>query len=74
MTEYFFFGFAVAMAIVAAITIFTYSYLKHAGRKSTNIKGYLDLIPDLSDEQRLRVQDIRQTFLPKVEGIRQNLC
>jgi hypothetical protein len=33
----------------------------------------LDLIPDLSREQRVVVQEIRQTFLPKVHGIRENL-
>jgi hypothetical protein len=42
--------------------------------KNSNIKGYLDLIPDLSDEQRLKVHEIRQTFLPKAEKIRQDLC
>ena len=33
-----------------------------------------DLIPDLTMEQRQRVQDIREIFLPKVEQIRQDLC
>ncbi len=70
----FLFGFATALSVVLAVFACSYFYLKHAGRKRSNIKGYLDLIPDLSSEQRQKVQDIRETFLPRVEKIRQDLC
>jgi len=55
--------------IFAAISI----RLKRKNEKGKPVKGYLDLIPDLSQEQHLRVQEIRRTFLPKVEGIRNQL-
>ncbi|MGA2400184.1 MAG: periplasmic heavy metal sensor [Syntrophobacteraceae bacterium] len=67
-------GFATALAIVIVFILVSYYYLKRTRWKNSNIKGYLDLIPDLSDEQRLKVQSIRQTFLPGVERIRQDLC
>jgi hypothetical protein len=66
----FIFGFLTALGVVATCALV---FVK-TRRKDSNIKGYLDLIPDLSDEQRLKVKNIRQTFLPKVEGIRQELC
>jgi hypothetical protein len=69
--EFFILGFWAAFFLVAVIVLAL--YLK-SRRKSSKIKGYLDLIPDLSDEQRLKVQNIRRTFLPKVERIRQDLC
>ena len=34
----------------------------------------MDLIPDLTEEQRRRVHEIRLSFLPNVEKIRQDLC
>jgi Spy/CpxP family protein refolding chaperone len=71
---YFIFGFAAALALVLAIFLGTYYYLKRTRWKTSNIKGYLDLIPDLTAEQRQKVQEIRETFLPKVERIRQGLC
>lgn len=37
------------------------------------VKGYLDLIPDLTTEQKEMVREIRRTFLPKVAQIRENL-
>jgi hypothetical protein len=73
-TAPFVFGFMTALAVVVAGFACSYYYLKRAGSEHSNIKGYLDLIPDLTAEQRQRVQDIRATFLPKVERIRQNLC
>jgi hypothetical protein len=69
--EFFIFGFLAALGIVAAVIIALYLQSR---RKASGIKGYLDLIADLSGEQRLKVQNIRQTFLPKVERIRQDLC
>ncbi len=70
----FIFGFATAVVIIFTLFVGAYYYLKHTRWKNSNIQGYLDLIPDLSDEQRLKVQNIRQTFLPRVERIRQDLC
>lgn len=71
---YFLFGFTTAVAIIAAIFIIAHYFQKHTRRKYSNIKGYLDLIPDLTEEQRRKVQDIRRSFLPRVERIRQDLC
>jgi hypothetical protein len=71
---YFLLGFAAALVIVAVLILVFYYRLKRTRWKNSNVKGYLDLIPDLSDEQRLKVQSIRQTFLPRVERIRQDLC
>jgi hypothetical protein len=70
----FIFGFAAAVIIIFTSLAGAYYYLKHTGRKDKNIKGYLDLIPDLTGEQRRRVQEIRSRFLPHVEKIRQELC
>jgi len=70
----FLFGFASALAVVLAVFAGSYFYLKRDERNGSNIKGYLDLIPDLTAEQRQKVRDIRVTFLPKVEKIRQDLC
>lgn len=67
-------GFATAFSIVMVVFVCSYYYLKRNRWKHSNIKGYLDLIPDLTSEQRQKVQDIRETFLPKAERIRQNLC
>jgi Spy/CpxP family protein refolding chaperone len=74
MSGYFIFGFAVALSLVLAIFLGTHYYLKNTRWKTSDIKGYLDLIPDLTAEQCQKVQEIRQTFLPKVEKIRQGLC
>jgi hypothetical protein len=71
---YFFFGFAAALLLVLVVFAVTYHYLKRTRWRTSNIKGYLDLIPDLTEEQRERVREIRTTFLPKVEKIRQGLC
>ena len=69
----FLFGFAAALltlTIGLAVLLFRLKR-KRAGRLA--IRGYLDLIPDLSDEQRAQVRRIRETFLPKVQGIRESL-
>ncbi|MBF0496047.1 MAG: periplasmic heavy metal sensor [Deltaproteobacteria bacterium] len=60
------------VTVVATLTL-VYRYVKRAPQNQP-IKGYLDLIPDLTPEQRHKVQEIRETFLPKVSLIRQNLC
>jgi len=67
-------GFMSALSIVVIALVGSYYYLKRTRRRGSNIQGYLDLIPDLSAEQRRKVQEIRKTFLPKVERIRQDLC
>ena len=70
----FIFGFLVALAVIAAGFLILYLRFARLREPESNIKGYLDLIPDLTQEQRDRVREIRATFLPKVERIRQNLC
>jgi len=70
----FIFGFATAVVIILALFVGAYYYLKHTRWKDKDIKGYMDLIPDLTEEQRRRVQEIRLSFLPHVEKIRQELC
>jgi Spy/CpxP family protein refolding chaperone len=47
--------------------------LRQSRQRRAAIRGYLDLIPDLTDEQRAKVQEIRKVFLPKVEGIRHSM-
>jgi hypothetical protein len=69
----FFAGFFTALFLVAAVLFGLYIFTRRNRANPSNIQGYLDLIPDLSQKQRERVQEIRQTFLPKVHGIRQNL-
>ena len=70
---YFALGVVTALAVAAAVFSTFYFYLKSTRNVSTPIKGYLDLIPDLTPEQRQEVQEIRNTFLPKVNRIRENL-
>jgi Spy/CpxP family protein refolding chaperone len=41
-------------------------------RRRPQIRGYLDLI-DLTEEQRRRVEQIRERFLPYVAGVREKL-
>jgi hypothetical protein len=69
----FFAGFLTALFLVAAVLFGLYYFSRRNRANLPNIQGYLDLIPDLSQKQRERVQEIRRTFLPKVQGIRQNL-
>jgi Spy/CpxP family protein refolding chaperone len=67
------FGFAAALVAVAigfAVLLFR---LKRRSARRVAMRGYLDLIPDLSEEQRAQVRQIRETFLPKVRGIRESL-
>ena len=69
----FVFGFASGLIAIAVIMAAVYGYLKQTRAAKPGIKGYLDLIPDLTEGQRNRVQEIRKVFLPKVEEIRQNM-
>ena len=65
-------GALITLMIVTAILGTLYFCLR-SFRKSPPVKGYLDLIPDLTAEQKEAVQEIRRTFLPKVGQIRENL-
>lgn len=69
---YFALGMVTALAGTAGVLSVLYLYLKSTRRKPV-IKGYLDLIHDLTAEQKANVQKIRATFLPKVNQIRENL-
>lgn len=71
--SYFFYGLVTGLVVVAATLAAIYWRLKLKRTKPTNIKGYLDLIPDLTQRQRDQVQEIRRVFLPRVDEIRQNL-
>jgi Heavy-metal resistance len=66
-------GFMSALFLGAIILAAVYIGLKRKPEKGEPVKGYLDLISGLSQGQRLQVQEIRRTFLPRVEGIRQQL-
>ena len=69
----FFLGFVSALVFAAVSLTAVYFQLKRSRNKTSGIKGYLDLIPDLTDEQRALVQEIRHTFLPQVGQIRESL-
>ncbi len=66
-------GFVSALIFAAVALAAIYLHLKRSRNSTVAIKGYLDLIPDLTEEQRALVQEIRHTFLPKVAEIRENL-
>ena len=66
-------GLVSGLILVAASVAAVYWHLKRRRSRRVNIQGYLDLIPDLSEEQRRQVQEIRRVFLPKVAKIRQQL-
>jgi len=67
------YGFLTAFVLICIALAAIYSMLKKSRARMANIKGYLDLIPDLTEQQRARLQEIRRLFLPKVEGIRQDM-
>jgi len=69
----FFLGFVSALVSVAVALAAVYFHLKRSRKRTIAIKGYLDLIPDLTAEQSGLVQKIRSSFLPKVGKIRENL-
>ena len=71
--SYFVYGFIVALLLVALFMGGLYLSLRGTRHNKTAIKGYLDLIPDLSKEQLERVWEIRETFLPRVQAIRESL-
>jgi len=66
-------GFVSALVFAALSLTAIYLKLKRSRHNTAAIKGYLDLIPDLTAEQRAVVQEIRATFLPRVGQIRETL-
>ena len=70
---FFFLGLISGLILAAASVAAVYWHLKSRPSRRLNVQGYLDLIPDLSEEQRGQVQEIRRVFLPKVAKIRQDL-
>lgn len=66
-------GVLSALATSALVLAATYWRLKSRRNKQAPIRGYLDLIPDLSEHQRTQVEEIRHDFLPKVALIRNQL-
>jgi Spy/CpxP family protein refolding chaperone len=66
-------GFLTALILAVAVLYGLYTHSRRNRSGSAGIQGYLDLIPDLSSEQRQSVQEIRRVFLPRVEDIRWNL-
>ena len=66
-------GFISALVFVVVALGVVYFHLKRTRNCKACIKGYLDLIPDLTPGQKETVQEIRRTFLPKVAQIRENL-
>jgi Spy/CpxP family protein refolding chaperone len=73
LAAYFFYGFATALVLAGLGLTAIYVALRRSRESKAKIKGYLDLIPDLTAEQRAQVQEIRRVFLPKIEGIRRNM-
>lgn len=71
---YFTIGCFTAIIIITIILAVIYFSLKKKRKEQMNIRGYLDLIPDLTETQRSQVESIRSSFLPDVEEIRKNLC
>jgi len=70
---YFAAGFGTAVIIILAVMVLIFFRMEKQRKSSGAIKGYLDLIPDLSQIQREQVSRIRTTFLPIVADIRRNL-
>jgi Spy/CpxP family protein refolding chaperone len=66
-------GFVSALVFASVSLSAVYFRLKRSRDRRRAIKGYLDLIPDLTTEQKALVQEIRRTFLPRVGQIRENL-
>ncbi len=69
----FIFGFIAALLLVTIVMGGLLLHLKRSRNRKMVIRGYLDLIPDLSKEQLDKVQKIREKFLPRVQTIRDNL-
>lgn len=65
-------GFFTAVALLACL-LAVFMRSRRTRKNQTVVRGYLDLIPDLSPAQREQVQEIRRLFLPRVAEIRENL-
>lgn len=70
---YYVFGFVSGFVLTCGCLAIIYFYLKKSRDSKPRIRGYLDLIPDLTDSQREKVETIRRVFLPRVASIRENL-
>lgn len=70
---YFIYGFLSALALVCIALTAIYVTLRKSRQKKTTIRGYLDLIADLTGNQRARLQEIRRVFFPRVEEIRRGM-
>ena len=70
---YFSAGFITALTIIIIFLTITYIYLKKKREKEPQVRGYLDMIPDLTEIQKSEVQQIRERFLPTVDRIRKHL-
>ncbi|MDP3030098.1 MAG: Spy/CpxP family protein refolding chaperone [Deltaproteobacteria bacterium] len=65
----FFIGFFAGICSVGL-----YLYLaKRATPSPQRMRGYLDLIPSLTEDQKKKLEGIREVFLPKVAQIRKDL-
>jgi Spy/CpxP family protein refolding chaperone len=65
-------GFFTALLFLAFL-LAVFMRLKRTRKNQTAVRGYLDLIADLSSVQREQVQEIRRSFLPRVAEIRESL-
>jgi Spy/CpxP family protein refolding chaperone len=72
-TKSFLIGAASGLSAAAAGLAGIYLYVRESRKRTAEIKGYLDLIPDLTPDQRAKVQEIRKVFLPKVDALRQSM-
>jgi hypothetical protein len=66
-------GFITALMLLAFLLAVLFLRLRRTRKNQKAVRGYLDLIPDLSPAQREQVQEIRRLFLPRVAEIRENL-
>jgi Spy/CpxP family protein refolding chaperone len=65
-------GFIAALMLLAFL-LAVFMRFRGNRKNQTAVRGYLDLIPDLSPVQREQVQEIRRSFLPRVAEIRESL-
>jgi len=72
-TKSFLAGAASGLAVAAGCVAGMYLAVKCSRKQAGNVRGYLDLIPDLTAEQRNQVEEIRKTFLPKLDALRRNM-
>ncbi|HBD10372.1 MAG TPA: hypothetical protein DCZ69_19150, partial [Syntrophobacteraceae bacterium] len=56
----FIYGFLSALVLICLGLAAIYATLRKNRQRQANIKGYLDLIPDLTGNQRAQLQEIRR--------------